>query len=42
MCAYAMKLIKPLDQLTISDLPRAGVKAYNCALLKQAGFPVPE
>ncbi|MFA9495183.1 MAG: PEP/pyruvate-binding domain-containing protein [Candidatus Bathyarchaeota archaeon] len=37
-----MKLIKPLDQLTLTDLPCMGGKAYNCARLRQAGFPVPD
>jgi len=37
-----MKLIKPLDQLTPTDLPRVGGKAYNCARLRQAGLPVPD
>ena len=32
----------PLDRLAASDLPRVGGKAYNCARLKQAGFPVPD
>ena len=34
--------IAPLDRLTPVDEPRAGGKAYNCARLKQAGFPVPD
>jgi len=38
----AMKLIKPLDQLTPAYLPNVGGKAYNCARLRQAGFPVPD
>ena len=37
-----MKLIKPLDQLTPTDLPRVGGKAYNCARLRQVGLPVPD
>ena len=36
------KLIKPLNQLTSTDLPRVGGKAYNCGRLRQAGFPVPD
>ncbi|MCU1383221.1 MAG: hypothetical protein JWL71_1918 [Acidobacteria bacterium] len=32
----------PLDHLTPHDLPRAGSKAFNCARLRQAGFPVPD
>jgi pyruvate,water dikinase len=34
--------IAPLNQLTPADEPRAGGKAYNCARLEQAGFPVPD
>ncbi|HEX8143484.1 MAG TPA: PEP/pyruvate-binding domain-containing protein [Pyrinomonadaceae bacterium] len=37
-----MGLIKTLDQITSADAPLAGGKAYNCARLKQAGFPVPD
>src|SRR5262245_8962012 len=33
---------KTLDQLTSSDQPLVGGKAYNCARLKQAGIPVPD
>jgi Pyruvate phosphate dikinase, AMP/ATP-binding domain len=33
---------KTLDELAAEDLPRVGGKAYNCARLKQAGFPVPD
>jgi pyruvate,water dikinase len=36
------ELFAPLDQLRASDLSRVGGKAYNCARLKQAGFPVPD
>ena len=32
----------PLDRLGAADLARAGGKAFNCARLKQAGFPVPD
>jgi phosphohistidine swiveling domain-containing protein len=32
----------PLDRLGASDLARVGGKAFNCARLKQAGFPVPD
>ena len=35
-------MIKSLDQLTSADLPYVGGKAYNCAHLKQSGFPVPD
>ena len=31
-----------LDQITAHDRRRSGGKAYNCARLKQAGFPVPD
>jgi phosphohistidine swiveling domain-containing protein len=31
-----------LDQVAASDLPRIGGKAFNCARLRQAGFPVPD
>lgn len=37
-----MGLIKSLEQITASDQPLVGGKAYNCARLKQAGFPVPD
>ena len=31
-----------MDRLAPDDEPRAGGKAYHCARLKQAGFPVPD
>jgi pyruvate,water dikinase len=31
-----------LERLTSADAGRAGGKAFNCARLKQAGFPVPD
>ncbi len=31
-----------MDQVTADDLRSIGGKAYNCARLKQAGFPVPD
>jgi pyruvate,water dikinase len=31
-----------LDEITAADEPRTGSKAYNCARLKLAGFPVPD
>jgi pyruvate,water dikinase len=31
-----------LDRLTSAEAGRAGGKAFNCARLKQAGFPVPD
>jgi len=34
--------VKTLDELTAADLGSIGGKAYNCARLKQAGFPVPD
>ena len=37
-----VQLFATLDQLTPDDLRRTGGKAYNCARLKQAGFPVPD
>jgi pyruvate,water dikinase len=32
----------PLDRITPADAARVGGKAYGCACLKQAGFPVPD
>jgi phosphoenolpyruvate synthase/pyruvate phosphate dikinase len=37
-----VQLFATLDQITPDDLRRTGGKAYNCARLKQAGFPVPD
>ncbi|MBI4483029.1 MAG: hypothetical protein HY652_09080, partial [Acidobacteria bacterium] len=37
-----MGFVISLDQTTPADASRVGGKAYNCALLKQRGFPVPE
>ncbi len=37
-----MGLVISLDQITPADAFRLGGKAYNCALLRQRGFPVPE
>ena len=34
--------LKTLDEITVKDLPAIGGKAFNCARLKRAGFPVPE
>ena len=34
--------MKTLDELTDADRSRVGGKAYKCARLKQAGFPVPD
>jgi pyruvate,water dikinase len=34
--------IRSLDRITADDESRSGAKAYNCARLKQAGFPVPD
>ncbi len=33
---------KTLDEISEDDRPLVGGKAYNCARLKQAGFPVPD
>jgi phosphoenolpyruvate synthase/pyruvate phosphate dikinase len=33
---------RTLDRLTPADAARTGGKAFNCARLKQAGFPVPD
>src|SRR5439155_751725 len=38
----ALQALKTLDAITPGDLPRVGGKAFNCARLKQAGFPVPD
>jgi pyruvate,water dikinase len=35
-------LFATLDEITPDDRSRAGGKAFNCARLKQAGFPVPD
>ena len=35
-------ILKTLDELSAADLGSIGGKAYNCARLKQAGFPVPD
>jgi rifampicin phosphotransferase len=35
-------ILKTLDELSAADLSSIGGKAYNCARLKQAGFPVPD
>ena len=32
----------PLDHIAADDLPHVGGKAFNCARLRQAGFPVPD
>ncbi len=37
-----MTYLIPLDQITLADAGRVGGKAYNCARLKQAAFPVPD
>lgn len=37
-----VQLFPTLDEITPDDLRRTGGKAYNCARLKQAGFPVPD
>lgn len=33
--------LKPLSEISAEDRPTVGGKAYNCARLLQAGFPVP-
>src|SRR5881396_3622762 len=38
----ALQALKTLDAIVPGDLPRVGGKAFNCARLKQAGFPVPD
>jgi len=35
-------ILHTLDELSAADLGSIGGKAYNCARLKQAGFPVPD
>ena len=40
--SHNVHLFATLDQLTPDALRRTGGKAYNCARLKQAGFPVPD
>jgi rifampicin phosphotransferase len=37
-----VQLFPTLDEITPGDLGRTGGKAFNCARLKQAGFPVPD
>jgi rifampicin phosphotransferase len=37
-----VQLFTTLDEITQDDLGRAGGKAFNCARLKRAGFPVPD
>jgi len=34
--------IVPFENIAVRDEPRAGAKAFNCARLKRAGFPVPD
>jgi rifampicin phosphotransferase len=35
-------ILKTLDELSAADLGSIGGKAYNCARLKRAGFPMPD
>ena len=35
-------MFKRIDDITAGDLPIVGGKAFNCARLRQAGFPVPD
>ena len=37
-----VRIFKALDDITEGDRPLVGGKAYNCARMKQAGFPVPD
>jgi pyruvate,water dikinase len=39
---HAFVLPLRLDHISAADLPRVGGKAFNCARLRQAGFPVPD
>ena len=39
---HRLHFVRSLDQLTAADAVRVGGKAYNCAQLRQAGFPVPD
>src|SRR4029079_6814315 len=40
--SQTVHLVATLDEITPDELGRAGGKAFNCARLKQAGFPVPD
>jgi len=40
--SQTVQLFATLDEITPDDLGRTGGKAFNCARLKQAGFPVPD
>jgi len=42
MLTCDVDMFKRLDEVTPADGERIGGKAYNCARLKQAGFPVPD
>ena len=37
-----MTMFPRLDDIRRRDLARVGGKAFNCARLRQAGFPVPD
>jgi rifampicin phosphotransferase len=37
-----VETFKTLDEIGTDDMARVGGKAFNCARLKQAGFPVPD
>src|SRR5262245_9335756 len=42
MLTIDLETFKALDRITPADRPLVGGKAFNCARLKQAGFPVPD
>jgi pyruvate,water dikinase len=42
MATFPGSGFKTLDQVAPADRPSIGGKAFNCALLRQAGFPVPD
>src|SRR5262249_38910891 len=39
---FMIASLKTLSEITPADRPHVGGKAYNCARLRQAGFPVPD
>jgi rifampicin phosphotransferase len=42
LMSSSIDTLRTLDDITPADRPLVGGKSYNCALLKQAGFPVPD
>ena len=42
MAGQTVDMFKRLDDITLGDLSHVGGKAFNCARLRQAGFPVPD